>query len=145
MNYTKENNITPQIIEETFSKFSGSRKNGRIPEILKLRLEGFTLEQIAVKFSVTKERIRQMEAKGVCMITCGIEQKKDITVTPATKIKELQIKETTKHSLLNYDIKTIADLTKMTANELLEFDGIGHVGLTDLCNYLDLFGIKLAK
>jgi DNA-directed RNA polymerase sigma subunit (sigma70/sigma32) len=68
-NYTLDSKITKnQINSFDFSiyrrNFTKERIN-RLIDILKMRLDGKSLQKIAEKHSVTKERIRQLEAFGV--------------------------------------------------------------------------------
>ena len=70
MNYTIESKITEDEIKKLDERFIKNKNRGskRIPSILRFRLEGKSLEFIATLFEVTRERIRQQEARGVEII-----------------------------------------------------------------------------
>lgn len=63
MNYTKENKITVEMVGEYRNLFS--KKDERLPDVLVFRAQDRTLKEIAILMGVTKERVRQMEAKAV--------------------------------------------------------------------------------
>lgn len=70
MNYTKENSITIGDIWnlQKWVEKNRSKSNDRIVDTLMSREDGESLQEIANKYGVTKERVRQLEAKGVEVI-----------------------------------------------------------------------------
>ncbi len=66
MNFTKESNVTKSEIK-LFEKIC-KIKDRKIAEVLKMRSENKTLQEIGLYLGVTRERIRQMEAKGIMYI-----------------------------------------------------------------------------
>lgn len=71
MNYTKESDITEkdfQLLENYNKVYRKGSVFYRFPDVLKMRKEGKTLEQVARFFGVTRERVRQMEAKAIAII-----------------------------------------------------------------------------
>lgn len=75
MNYTRESKITDEEIEWLEKKYAAFFHKSSIfykfPLILQHRLLGKSLQDIAYIYNVTKERIRQVEAKAVEIIKYG--------------------------------------------------------------------------
>lgn len=109
MNATIEAKITPEKIQEKLSRFKRGKTN-RIPEILYMRLNNLTLDEIAKNFGVTRERIRQMESKGILMVLSEN--------IPIDYINEFL--PPIKNEQTKYEIRQLTELSNRTLNTLSE-------------------------
>lgn len=137
MNYTKESNITIGELEENFS----TEKQSRQKLVLLLRLEGKTLEEIGNTIGVTRERVRQMEAKGVEIVRHKVfpkikEQGILIEIREYRIADCVELSTRTINALENNGIRTIGGLARKKITELLEMEGIGEKAVNEICGYL---------
>jgi transcriptional regulator len=104
-------------------------------EILKLRIEGKTLQEIGVEFGISRERVREIEAKtlrnlerieGIKVLIDKIEEKMTrFSIDNRTDICEIfDIKIA--NALNKNKIKTIFDLKHFTFEKLLNIKNIGY-------------------
>ena len=151
MNYTKENKITIEEIDSNIHLFAGSRTQKRIPEILKMRLAGTTLENIGNLFELTRERIRHQEIKGCQMLANGgmceparIEEKVSKEIRQEN-IKNSDLSSRTIQALQDESVHTIGGLMRKTEYNLLCVDRIGEKSIQEIKAYLQSFGVELKK
>ena len=147
MNTTQENLITIEKINNKRHLFTKGT-NARIPEILMMRLNGVTLEEIGNNFGITRERIRGQEAKGCAMLEEGymppvVEPKVPEELTQQKIADNLSARTT--NALYYSSIKTIGGLIKKSEYDLLLIDGIGQKALREIKTYLQLVGLQLNK
>jgi DNA-binding CsgD family transcriptional regulator/DNA-binding Lrp family transcriptional regulator len=81
-NVSKPENIFGISLDEVVEWYNKSHKSqndklsARAIKVLQLRAQGLSLQEIAVKYKVTRERIRQIESKAVKRLTCFAEVEK---------------------------------------------------------------------
>ena len=134
MNYATENGITEEILKKYEFLFrNASRK--RMIAITRMRLYGSTLMEIAKHFKITKETVRQKEAKTVQLLKeympKSIEDLKENIETLGIPCLQL-------HCLMNSGIDTVSMLNKLGAQNLISIIGLGPKGANIVREYLTL-------
>jgi len=129
-------------------------------KLVKIRLgiddtTGHTLEEVGQEFGVTRERIRQIEARAyekIREISVIFHQgkkkpiKKIMVDLNGIKVRWLSLSTRTANSLEKGNIDTIGKLTEKYnkgKNSLLELEGMGQKGLDEIQELLLLINIKL--
>jgi len=145
--YTRTNLIILEMINGKRHLFTQG-VNTRIPRILMMRSQGYTLEQIGNLFGITKERVRLQEAKGCEMLR---EEYIPQVLEPKIPKKLTQQKigdnlsTRTTNALYNSHIITIGGLIRNSEYELLHKWGIGQKGLQEIKMYLNSVGLNLRE
>src|SRR6185437_16311869 len=108
--------------------------------ILSMRFAGKTLQEIADYFSVSKERIRQLESRAWALIYHLQKQERDILsgrYNYATSIDSLKLSARTTNSLYNNGVKTIDDLKHVDFRKAREeWHGFGSKALQEIAEKL---------
>jgi len=105
-------------------------KDKRIPRILQLRREGFTLRAIGKMFGVTGARIRQLEAKGVRIL----RREKERAGLPysSDSLKHLDLSTRARNCLRNINVATLSELMGIDAITLLRVRNLGVATLEEI-------------
>lgn len=150
-NYTIKNGITLEKINNNLHLFVKTDKpNSKIsqaPEVLKMRLNGLTFDRIGKILNLSRERIRQIEAKGVMYLSDEYkEQEKRIKERPldySLLIDELPLSNRLKNVLAKGRIRTLAGLLRTKKRDFLEIDGFGCKLLNETKDYFNSRNIVL--
>ena len=99
------------------------------------------LKEIAAKRA---EPVAKAPSEDV-VASAGSENKEDMTEVLKTRIDSLQLSTRTLNSLSAGGIRTLGGLIQKTSPDLLELDGFGEKGLTEVEELLTGFGLALKK
>jgi AraC-like DNA-binding protein/DNA-binding CsgD family transcriptional regulator len=94
-NVSEPENIFGVSLDEIVEWYNKSHKSqdrlsARAIKILRLRAQGLSLQEVAVKHKVTRERIRQIESKAVKRLTCFAKQAEHIQIEVAKQAENTQ-------------------------------------------------------
>ena len=116
-------------------------------KIFKLREDGLSLEAIAKKFSISRERVRQVFLNTEILKNRldSIKKRKEINYLDnlTRPISDLCLTVRIYHSFIEAGIKTIGDITEKPPEYFLKLHGFGRRSLIDLEGELSEFGLSL--
>lgn len=138
----------------------------REQDILKMRSDKATLEEIGEKYGVTRERVRQLEAKALTKLRWYYknqhypsvkrmleakgwvsEQEEEVNKTqrnPLTfPIEELNLANRSYFCLKRAGINTVGDLCQKTEAELMRYRNLGRFCIEDIKSHLAYNGFEL--
>lgn len=108
-------------------------------EIVQLYKEGYTYEEIARKFNLTRERIRQLIHVG---IEFEIQKRKNLKENE-TPIDALNLSKRILLRLVNNGISSLEKLVQYTEEDILSLPSIGRKGLNEISEELSKHNLCL--
>lgn len=146
------NSFIKSKIEEDLSNLTERER-----EVLKMRSglfycnKPYTLEEVGKVLGVTRERIRQIEAKAIRKIYYGqrkqrLNQVNEISkevITDNTLVEDLGLSVRSYRCLKRGNIHTVGELTIKTENELRRIRNMGSKSLKEIIQKLEERGLYL--
>ena len=118
-------------------------KDKRIPRILQLRREGFTLRTIGKMFGVTGARIRQLEAKGVRILRR--ERERAELPYSSDSLKHLDLSTRARNCLRNINVATLSELMGIDAITLLRVRNLGVATLEEIEREIKRYRLRMRE
>ena len=111
-------------------------------KILQLRAS-YTLEEIGEMFGVTRERIRQIEARALRRIALSKRFKEDGPITVKSDIERLELPIRVDNCLRKSNINTIEDIIESGPLELLKIKSLGNKSIQEIRNEMRRCGFRV--
>ena len=114
----------------------------REKKILQLRAN-YTLEEIGGIFGLTRERIRQIEARALRRIALRKRFKEDGPVTVKSDIERLELSIRAENCLRKSNMNTIEDILESGPLELLKIKNLGDKCIREIRNEMRRCGFQV--